>query len=70
MSASSAVFTSDCVFLPGNEDPVPATIVIDVAKGTIISVHQGRGVPENYSDIPKERWHDFGDKWILPGLVE
>lgn len=67
---SPAVFLSNTVFLPGRDEPVPATIEIDTGLGVITAVHEFRKGRESYPDIPDEHWHDYGDKWLLPGLVE
>ena len=67
---SRAVFVSNNVFLPGREDPGPATIEIDSLAGHITTVHEHRRARDEYPEVPDGDWHDYGDNWILPGLVE
>ena len=64
------VFTSNKVLLPGNEDGVPATIVVNTASGKIVENRQQRSVRSDFPGIPDQCWIDSGDKWLLPGLVE
>lgn len=65
-----AVFVSNNVFLSGREDPEPATIEVDPLVGRITAVHEHRRPRDKYPDLLDEDWHDCGDKWLLPGLVE
>ena len=64
------VFTSNNVLLPGNEDGVPATIVVDTATGKIDEIKLQRCTRSDFPDISDDLWIDAGDKWLLPGLVE
>ncbi|PAV20598.1 allantoinase [Pyrrhoderma noxium] len=64
------VFTSNKVLLPGNEDGVPATIVVNIASGKIVEIRQQRSVRSDFPGIPDQCWIDSGDKWLLPGLVD
>lgn len=65
-----AVFVSNNVFLPGREDPAPATVEIDPYIGLITAVHERREARHNYPDLSDDDWHDYGDTWLLPGLIE
>lgn len=66
-----AVFVSDAVFLPGLAEPTPATIEIDPSLGVITAVHESRRDRQrDYPDLSDEDWHDYGDKWLITGLVE
>ena len=67
---SLAVFVSDNVFLPGRENPGPATIEVDSLAGRITTVHDHRRSRDKYPEIRNEDWHDYGGKWLLPGLIE
>lgn len=67
---SFSVLVSNSVFLPGREEPVPATVEIDRRLGVITAVHESRKDRDQYSDLSDDNWHDYGDKWLLPGLVE
>jgi hypothetical protein len=65
------VFASTNVLLPGREEPVAAIIEIDSDSGKFIAVHEGaRNLSDYKSSVVVDAWHDVGDKWILPGLVE
>lgn len=70
MASKTKVFQSNNVFLPGLDEPVPATVEIDSDLGVIVAVHQGRINREEFKNVLDENWYDYGEKWILPGLVE
>ena len=61
------VFHGSRVLLPGLDELVEASIVVDAEKGTILSVVQGpvSGVTDDYSEVI-----EAGENVILPGLVE
>lgn len=64
------VCTGKHVLLPGNDEPQPATIVIDRITGKIVEVRQAHSIE---TDTPLDRdstWLDAGDNLVLPGLVE
>jgi hypothetical protein len=67
---SLAVFVSNNVFLSGREDLGPATIEVDPLVGRITAVHEHRQPRSKYPHLLAEDWHDYGDNWLLPGLVE
>ena len=68
------VFVSHNVFLPGQDDPAPATIEIDSDSGTILAVHPGllasREDEAYRGRVREEDWHDVGSRWVMAGLVE
>jgi imidazolonepropionase-like amidohydrolase len=61
------VFHGSRVLLPGLDELVEASIVVDAEKGTILSVVQGpvSKVVDDYGEVV-----EAGDTVILPGLVE
>jgi cytosine/adenosine deaminase-related metal-dependent hydrolase len=67
--ATTKVFTSSCVYFPG-EGPSPGTIEVDLSTGKITKtqrVKAQKGDPNYASDA---EWVDVGDRTIIPGLVE
>lgn len=68
---SIRVFTSSNVLLTGSTEPHPATIEVDTTTGKITAIHNKRSVSTtDYPDLTENDFHDAGDAWILPGLVE
>ena len=65
-SSNLVVFHGSRVLLPDLDELTEASVVVDVDKGTILSVIEGplREVNDSIEVI------DAGDEIILPGLVE
>lgn len=66
MSPNRLIFHGSKVLLPDHDELAEASIVVDVDKGTIISVIEGPldRIGDNLQVI------DAGDNVVLPGLVE
>lgn len=60
------IATSSRVLLPGNDELQPATLEIDLGK--IVGVHQGHLHKDKFPQ--HSQYTDFGDRVLLPGLVE
>ncbi|TFK99912.1 allantoinase [Pterulicium gracile] len=67
-SPSFIVLKSENVVLSGNDYPQPATLIIDAHTGKITDVHLALTSPDlgshDYTVL------DYGDKYILPGIVD
>ena len=65
-SSNQLIFHGSRVLLPGHDELIEASVVVDTEKGTVISVIEGplSGINDNSKVI------DAGDNIILPGLVE
>src|SRR5258706_12036151 len=64
----SLIITSRNVVLPAHHEACPATIHVDLASGKISRVQLLHG---SKSDCPNDAtFIDYGDLYILPGLVE
>ncbi|OCH94586.1 allantoinase [Obba rivulosa] len=66
---SKRVFTAKQVLLDGN-DPVPATIIVDITSGRIVDIKPYICTRLEYADVDDTNWIDAGEKLILPGLVD
>ena len=64
------VFTGQNVVLPGQDQPTPATIVVDGLTGKITDITDVHAARHEFPDVPESHWVDAGRKVILPGLVE
>ena len=70
--AAFVVCSAQRVLLPDNNEPTPATLVIDKCSGKIVQVRQGQLTHEEIrlavdGDI---EWIEAGNNIVLPGLVE
>ena len=65
--SSKRAFTSRNVVLPGQEQPQPATIIVDITTGKITDVLQGT---RTQAELPEIELVEVGERYILPGLVE
>lgn len=70
MAARYRVFTGTNVLLDSDDQPRPATIVVDVKTGKITDVRSGTGHRAAFPDVSDADWIDAGDNLVLPGLVE
>lgn len=71
MPGKTHVFTSNRVILSGNDQPVPATILVDPLTGKIIDVKHGHTQRAALLDpTAVSAYTDAGDHLIMPGLVE
>lgn len=66
MSSKRVIFRGSKVLLPGHDELTEASVVVDVDKGTIVSIVEGppSGISDDVEVI------NAGDNIILPGLVE
>lgn len=68
---SFVVCSAQRVLLPDNNEPTPATIVIDKHSGRIVQVRPGQLTHEELGlDQNKVEWIEAGNNIVLPGLVE
>ncbi|EAU91207.2 allantoinase [Coprinopsis cinerea okayama7 len=67
---SRVVLTGQHVLLPGHDNPVPATILVDQVSGKIVDVKQGLSTKEDFEASTISSWIDAGDLVVLPGLVD
>lgn len=59
------------VLLPGNDDPTPASIIVDKSSGKILEVRQGQHTTQDLGLTGcSVEWIDAGNNVVLPGLVE
>lgn len=72
MANTSKVFTGRKVLLPGEEQPQPATIIVDTLTGKITDVLTRHTTPHDLPEagVAESNWIDAGDDVVLPGLVE
>ncbi|KAF9811500.1 hypothetical protein IEO21_06584 [Rhodonia placenta] len=70
MAARYRVFTGTNVLLDSDDQPRPATIVVDVKTGKITDVRSGTGHRAAFPDVSDADWIDAGDNLVLPGLVD
>jgi allantoinase len=73
--SSLLAFSGRRVLLPDTDSPRPATIIIDLSSGKILSVLPVRLskndlTPHIAPDSHIATYVDAGDKVVLPGLVE
>ncbi|KAF5386109.1 hypothetical protein D9615_002251 [Tricholomella constricta] len=64
------ICTGRNVLLPGNPEPVPATITIHVLTGKIIDIAQTYQPRDAQPHDDAIEWIDAGDNTVLPGLVD
>lgn len=59
------------MLLPGH-DIQPATLIIDISTGKIVTVRHGHITRHDFPRLGGDHvhWIDAGDKIVLPGLVE
>jgi allantoinase len=63
------IFTGDRVLLPGRDEPVAATVEVNLETGKITAIQETKWTrSESTADIGN--WTDAGDNVIIPGLVE
>ena len=59
------------VLLPGSDNPLPASIVIDKRSGKILEVRCGQHTRQDLGLTGHSvEWIDAGNNIVLPGLVE
>lgn len=59
------------VLLPGNDHPIPASIIVEKSSGKIVEVREGLHTHDNLElDFKNAEWIDAGTNVVLPGLVE
>ena len=60
------------VLLPGNDNPTPASIIVDKSSGKILEVRQGQHTTPQDLGLTEcsVEWIDAGNNTVLPGLVE
>jgi allantoinase len=68
--ASYVVCSAQRVLLPDNDDPLPATVVIDKHSGKIVQVRSGQLTHEELGLDGNIEWIEAGNNIVLPGLVE
>ncbi|KAG8922433.1 hypothetical protein FRC02_011859 [Tulasnella sp. 418] len=68
--SSLLVVTSSNVLLPGQDNPSPATIEVDLTTGKFSAVHNEKKNHSDYQNVSDTNWIDAGDLYILPGLVD
>jgi hypothetical protein len=68
--ASFVVCSAQRVLLPDNNEPTPATVVIDKCSGKIIQVRLGQLTHEEIQLDGNTEWIEAGNNIVLPGLVE
>ena len=68
--ASFVVCSAQRVLLPDNNEPTPATVVIDKCSGKIIQVRLGQLTHEEIQLDGNIEWIEAGNNIVLPGLVE
>lgn len=65
------VCTGSKVLLPGNDEPIQASIVINKASGKIVQVLQRQHTSEDLAlGAHSVEWLDAGKNVVLPGLIE
>lgn len=64
------VFLGSRVVLPGQNQPQPATIVVDSATGKITDVQRRLCARNEFPAVEDIDWIDAGDSVIIPGIVE
>ena len=70
MMASFVVFSAQKVLLPDNNEPTPATVIIDKHSGKITQIRPGQLAPEELRLEGDIEWIEVGNNIVLPGLVE
>ncbi|GAA5988602.1 hypothetical protein JCM5350_005763 [Sporobolomyces pararoseus] len=69
MSDQLLAVTSSSVWLPSSSSASPATLIVSLSTGSILSI-----IPQKLAraDLPEpvQEYLDVGDQWILPGLVD
>jgi allantoinase len=68
--ASFVVCSAQRMLLPDNNEPTPATIVVDKHSGKIIQVRLGQLTREEIRLDGNIEWIEAGNNIVLPGLVE
>lgn len=67
MSDQLLAVTSSSVWLPSSSSASPATLIVSLSTGSILSI-----VPRKLAraDLPEpvQEYLDVGDQWILPGV--
>ncbi|GJE98342.1 allantoinase [Phanerochaete sordida] len=66
-SSLKRAFVSSNAVLPGQAEPQPATVLVDVSTGKIVDILPGR---RSQKELPGVELIDVGDRFILPGLVD
>ena len=67
---SFVVCSAQRVLLPDNNEPTPATVVIDKHSGKIIQIRPGQLAHEELRLEGNIEWIEAGNNIVLPGLVE
>jgi hypothetical protein len=68
--ASFVVCSGQRVLLPDNNEPTPATVVIDKHTGKIVQIRPGQLTEEELRLEGNIEWIEAGNNIVLPGLVE
>lgn len=68
--AGFVICSAQKVLLPGNNEPTPATIIIDKHSGQIVQVRQGQLTHKELGLDGHVEWIEAGNNTVLPGLVE
>lgn len=63
------IFRGQRVMLPGRDEPVPASIEVDIETGKIVAIHEGEYHRSNTA-VDDNNWTDAAENVIIPGLVE
>ncbi|GAA5914750.1 uncharacterized protein JCM6883_001078 [Sporobolomyces salmoneus] len=61
--------TSSSVWFPSQTPASPATLIVSLSSGTILSILPHKLAREDLPE-PVEEYLDAGEQWILPGLVD
>ena len=64
------IFGGRRVLLPGRDEPIPASIHVDLTTGKIIAINEGRYERSDLNPDREDHWIDAGENIIIPGLVE
>ncbi|GAA5969772.1 hypothetical protein JCM3765_003452 [Sporobolomyces pararoseus] len=69
MSNQLLAITSSSVWLPSQSSASPATLIVSLSSGTILSILPRKLAREDLPE-PVQEYLDVRDQWILPGLVD
>jgi len=67
MTTPTLVLTSNNVQLPNHVQPIPATVHVE--SGKIVKIIDAKTTRNDHLDKDVQ-FEDFGDLYLLPGLVE
>lgn len=66
----SRIISGNKVLLPDQDQPQPATIVLDPSTGKIVNILTKASVKADFPDVAAEDWIDAADNIVMPGIVE